>query len=368
MKQQKTIQQGVVRYAHYLTWAMLLVGALQVHAQDPTFSQYFNNKQYLNPAYAGSENGIRANAIYRNQWRALPGVFNTFAFAGDMGIGAAQGGVGLLVLNDRTGQNSLNTSAAYLNIQKLVKLISTNDRLCVAYFAVQSGFVQKKFDWNNVVFSDQLDPVLGITHGTTATRPEVTQKNYADFGAGTVIRYKTGNHYSVLGLSATHLNRPSQAFYGSDSRLPMKWALHYIAQIPLTEVGMNKAYDTYISPCFIAEKQGYSEEVNIGALLHQNILYGGLGYRFKRFNLVGQKVDAAIVHLGFSGAYDNSYHWQIGYSYDITISDIRTGTSGTHEISLTLEYDKLRLGKRGMLTKTKDCINLDSKVKHLPVF
>jgi type IX secretion system PorP/SprF family membrane protein len=349
-----------------LMWLLLVMS--NAFAQDPTFSQYFNNKQYLNPAYAGSENGIRAGMVYRNQWPSLPGQFNTFAFSGDMGIRAVQGGVGMLLLSDQTGKNTFNTKAAYLNFQKLVRIMSNTSRLCVAYFAVQSGFVQKKYDWNNLVFTDQLDPVLGVVQNSSAVRPENVQKNYADLGAGSVLRYKTSEHYSAFGFAVTHLNRPSQSFYGSDSKLPIKWTIHYVAQIPIHKMGIDNEIHTFLSPMFMFEKQGYSEQINIGAKLHRDMFYAGLGYRFKRLNLVGQKVDAAVIHCGISGAYDNSYHWQLGYSYDATISGIRAGTAGTHEISLIFEYDKLKLGKHGLYTKTKHCVDHDSHVKNMPVF
>lgn len=347
---------------------VFLLGIQMAWGQDPTFSQYFNNKQYLNPAYAGSENGIKASANYRVQWPSLPGRFNTFTFAADAGIRQVQGGVGLLVLNDQTGKNAFNTNGVYLNIQKLVRIVSNTNRLCVAYFGVQSGLVQKKYDWNSLVFSDQLDPVLGVTQGTTATKPENVQKNYPDLGAGSVIRYKTSGHYSALGLSVAHLNRPSQSFYGGDSKLPMKWTLHYIGQIPIHKMGVDNEIHTFLSPVVMLEKQGYSEQVSVAAKLHRDMFYAGVGYRFKRFNLIGQKVDAAVLHFGLSGAYDNSYHWQFGYSYDATLSGIRSGTTGTHEISLIFEYDRLKLGKHGMYTKTKHCVDHDSHVKNMPVF
>ncbi len=347
---------------------IFLLIAFESKAQDPTFSQYFNNHQYLNPATAGSENGVRTSVNYRNQWPSLPGHFNSFTFSGDMGIKAAQGGAGILILDDRAGKNAMNTNGAYLNLQKLVRLVSKENRLCVAYFGFQSGFVQKRLNWNNVVFTDQLDPLLGVTQATSSASPNTIQKNYADFGVGGLLRYKSYGHYSEFGLAVTHLNRPNQSYYGTDSRLPMKWTMHYITQIPIANWGMDKESDTYISPSLMIEKQGYSEQLNLVALLHRNMLYGGLGYRFKRLNIVGQKVDAAIVHFGVMGAYDNSYHWKIGYSYDATISGIRTSTSGTHEISLTLEYDKLRLGKKGMLNKTKDCRDHNNTDKTLPVF
>ena len=47
----------------------------EVKAQDPTFSQFFANPLYLNPAMAGTNICPRISLNHRNQW---PGIGKTY--------------------------------------------------------------------------------------------------------------------------------------------------------------------------------------------------------------------------------------------------------------------------------------------------
>jgi hypothetical protein len=49
--------------------------------QDPTFSQFYANKLYLSPSFAGATEQYRLAMNYRNQWPAVPGVFNTYSIS-----------------------------------------------------------------------------------------------------------------------------------------------------------------------------------------------------------------------------------------------------------------------------------------------
>ena len=50
---------------------------LQIHAQDPSFSQFYANRIYLNPAFAGIESGISFSGITRTQWANVDSGFQT---------------------------------------------------------------------------------------------------------------------------------------------------------------------------------------------------------------------------------------------------------------------------------------------------
>jgi hypothetical protein len=52
-----------------LIYILLLILPFCVNAQtEAMYSQYLFNKLVLNPAYAGSREGVCAVLIYRNQW------------------------------------------------------------------------------------------------------------------------------------------------------------------------------------------------------------------------------------------------------------------------------------------------------------
>ncbi|MBB3123460.1 type IX secretion system PorP/SprF family membrane protein, partial [Mesoflavibacter sabulilitoris] len=60
----------------YILFALLF--ALQAQAQqDPQYTQYMYNMNVVNPAYAGSYEGVAIGALYRSQWVGLEGAPST---------------------------------------------------------------------------------------------------------------------------------------------------------------------------------------------------------------------------------------------------------------------------------------------------
>ena len=79
----------------------LLSFAPDITAQDPEFTQFYANPLYLNPAFAGTARCPRLVMNYRNQWPSLSGTFVTTSASYDQHVPTIQGGLGLIVLNDR---------------------------------------------------------------------------------------------------------------------------------------------------------------------------------------------------------------------------------------------------------------------------
>ena len=55
----------------------------ETSAQDYTYSQFYANPLYLNPAMAGSEYCPRLILNYRNQWPSLPEAFVSYSASFD---------------------------------------------------------------------------------------------------------------------------------------------------------------------------------------------------------------------------------------------------------------------------------------------
>lgn len=62
----------------------LIAGAGSLKAQDPIFSQFYNNPIYYNPGYIGLNSGFRARFNYRDQWTGIPEDFKTYNFSLDV--------------------------------------------------------------------------------------------------------------------------------------------------------------------------------------------------------------------------------------------------------------------------------------------
>ena len=56
------------------------IGLTLLQAQDPSFSQFYANRIYLNPAFTGLESGLTVGAVSRMQWLTVDGGFRTYGF------------------------------------------------------------------------------------------------------------------------------------------------------------------------------------------------------------------------------------------------------------------------------------------------
>ena len=93
-------------------------------AQDPAFSQFYSNPLYLNPAFAGANNGgcPTANLNYRDQWPGIGRTYVTYSASYDQHIDALGGGLGVIVAQDKSGSGNLNTLHASLLYSYLLEV------------------------------------------------------------------------------------------------------------------------------------------------------------------------------------------------------------------------------------------------------
>jgi type IX secretion system PorP/SprF family membrane protein len=104
----------------------------------------------------------------------------------------------------------------------------------------------------------------------------------------------------------------------------MKITGHAGANIPLVDSRFSSNEMT-LSPNILFQQQGNFRQLNLGAYLKKGPIVGGLWYRNR---------DAFIALVGFQRGM-----FKFGYSYDVTISGISGSTAGSHELSLTINFD-----------------------------
>jgi len=290
-------------------------------SQDISFSQFYANPLYLNPAFSGSVGVPRVALQYRNQWSGFNNAFTTYSAAFDMPVKKLQGGIGGYVLNDTQADGILNSLQVNFSYSVFIQ-ISENYRL---HGALQVGYNQNSLNTNKLVFADNLDPNYG-NHGTSAELATLTDPNYsfADFSGG-VLMYSKRLFY---GVAVHHLTEPNQSFYqgsGEVAKLDRKYTAHFGARLPVYLYGHNrKKFD--ISPQVIAQLQGSFQQFNYGIFATKRGLTAGAWFR-QNF---GMRYDAVIFMIGFM-----KKSWQFNYSYDLTVSGLRADSGGTSEVSLT---------------------------------
>ena len=299
-----------------------VAGMQGVNAQDVGFSQFYANPLYLNPAFAGSKVAPRIALSYRAQWPGLVSAFSTVSASYDQYINDMHGGIGAILLSDRQGDHGM------LNTNMLAAMYSFRFQVHEDIFvnlALQAGVVNMNLNWdpNIMRWPDQIDANCGWINLTSATPPDNRSKFYPDFAAGAMIYGPAW----YAGFAAHHLNQPSQGFYAED-RVPMKFTANAGGLINLSEERRRQSSlglgTPVISPNFIYQYQGGFHYFNYGLYLDWMPFLVGAWFRHSTTN-----VDAFIFMVGAQHDY-----FKVGYSYDVTLSEMGNSTLGSHELTV----------------------------------
>jgi len=311
----------------FIVFLICAFSSNDLKAQDPEFTQFYANPMYLNPAFAGSSRCPRLVFNYRNQWPGISGTYITYSASYDQHVDAISGGLGVLVTSDQAGEGTINTtnaSAIYSYYLPVTKAFSIK-------LGVQATFAQKNVDWTKLTFGDMIDQKLGFVNGTNEVKPNTTVSN-VDFSAG-ILGYSKS---FFIGGSAHHLTEPNESFYsGPPSPLPMKFTVHTGAIIPMGRQSpksrrrrrrnRNALPESSISPNILYQKQKDFQQLNLGLYVTKGPVVGGLWYRNK---------DSFIVLVGLQ-----TTNFRFGYSYDVTISKLSNASAGSHELSMTVQFN-----------------------------
>jgi len=302
-----------------------------VRAQDPIFSQFYSAPLQINPAFAGNTYAPHIAINYRNQWPSFDKAYVTYSLAYDQFIPSLNIGYGLAILADEAGNGLLNTN-------KVSGFFAYRVQVNKDFFlklGVEASGVQARYNWSKFVFLDQIDPRFGSTTpgGTPIPTEEVPPDNlnnsYFDISAGLLA-------YSKMfygGISMKHLNTPNESLLGINDNLntglPMRFTIHGGMEIKLIE-GNKRRPSAFISPNIMFIKQGDFGQLNVGAYAGYGVVFAGAWYRQALSN-----PDAVIFLVGVKKGI-----FKFGYSYDVTVSGLSGYTGGSHEVSLTLNFER----------------------------
>ncbi len=313
---------------------LVVIFAFQSKAQDANFSQFYNNPIYYNSAMTGINNGMSFRLNARSLWGPIPGRFNTFSTSLEAQT-VYKMGLGINAYSDVGGEALLRTSAAYLNYS--YRPVDTKNFILQAGLA--GGFVQKSIDWSKLTFSDELDETLGKVSTSAFNRPNYNTSTYADFQTGLVMRFNGSSkqHRGVfkrfsmtLGGSMHHLSQPKDIFLGDDFTLPIKYVGHLSSNLLFNEI--------ILQPGFVVEKQNQFRTFSFGASVVNKPITVGLWIRNQTAGLSGKQFDSFITNVGINLPDKGNMAWRIMYSFDFTVSRLKTSAYGSHELTLIMDF------------------------------
>ena len=298
-------------------------------AQDVHFSQFFSAPLILNPAFTGKFDGnLRVISNYKNQWQNIEKAFATATVSADFQVlknkisTLDSWGVGVLALTDKSanGTVSFNYAAISTSFHKAMDE-DGRSHLSLGFQGTYANFI---INTSKLEFEDQLT-IRGFTNITSEVfTSDMINKKYADINAGFLYSANFLNDtYFYLGISGHHLNRPRIKFTGADYLLNTKINFQAGGIIPISPISV-----LHLSG--LHSNQAKAGETIVGGIW-ERILDNDYSFFLGGWSRVN---DAIIPYLGFT---KNGFN--LGITYDVNISSLRTASSLRGGIELSLGYN-----------------------------
>lgn len=268
--------------------------------QDPQFTQFMFDKLSINPGYAGIGNELCVTGFYREQWAGFEGNPTTSMINAHMPIKSINSGAGITFFNDELGQETSTNFKGHFSYH--LKNIGSGK----LGLGMSLGYISKNLgsDWNAVddFTSDNAIPDNSTSAGTFDL----------SFGAF----YKADKFH--VGLSSTHLTE------GELKDMNIATARHYYLM-----AGYEHALSSNIDilPNILLKSDGASTQIDINVIgMYKKMVWLGVS---------GRADDAISPMIGYRHELNNGISAiRIGYSYDVTLSELNNYSSGSHEIML----------------------------------
>lgn len=287
--------------------------------QLPLNSQYTLNQYEINPAVAGSTDGLPLGFSFRKLWMGIDGSPSIQTLSGHMEV-AERMGVGLKVFNVSSGP--LRRTGLELTYAYHVPLNGGDQKLS---FGLSGLIYQYNLDVSGLTVEDQSDEVL-LAAEESMVVPDV------NFGT-----YFYGKNYYV-GLAVPQL-LSRKVDLKSDKVLEQKQVRHYFLHGGyIFDINQDFKIEPSLLLKFI-EAGVFQADIN-ARVIYQDMVSLGLAYRTS---------DAVVIQL----AYHNQ-DLSIGYAYDITLSDVRTQSSGSHEIMFIYRFNNFLRGSSSGTTEPEE--------------
>ncbi len=282
----------------------IAVTTLLFAQQDPQFSMYMFNRQYINPAYAGAMGSTNITFAGRTQWVGIDGSPRSMSLIAHKPVALLHGGVGIQVLADYIGPfQTIDAKLAY------AFHLPVGQKGAQLQFGVQGGVLYKVLDGTNWRPPDNPnDPIL-VDAVTNATAP--------DFGAG--VYFQLPNEKLYVGVAGLHLLEPSMKQLTLGQRGELRIVRHLLFS---AGTRFDLSENVSLMPSTLFKMAGGQMQIDINANVMVSPLVFGVSYRYQ---------DAIVGILGFQ----ISERIFAAYSYDYTLSNLSVATSGTHEILIS---------------------------------
>jgi type IX secretion system PorP/SprF family membrane protein len=309
-------------------YVLVLIGTV-LRAQSYHFSQFFSTPLLTNPAHTGFLEGpYRLASNFRTQGQLGGGSYFTGYLSADFNLfqesvrESHKAGAGIFLMNDQSLNGALKTNSVGLSAAYHVPLEIHGDHSIGLGF--QGVYHQRLVDYSKLSFGNQFGPVgydPSLPIGEALSNRSV---GYFDVNLGMIYNIVLEDRSFFGGVSVYNLLRHKENIIEDEFRMPLRITAQGGAQVFIAEY--SKAYFSITH-----QRQADANETTVGAAYGRQLTDGfkneinlGLWYRYN---------DALIPYIG--------YHrdaFQVGLSYDYTISSLKTAAQVRNGYELTLLY------------------------------
>jgi type IX secretion system PorP/SprF family membrane protein len=326
-------------------------------AQDPLFSQFYNQRMLLNPALTGLDEGLALAGHYRSQWyKTAPQGFKTWNTCAECRVSDLGIGYGFAVQQDKEGAGILTTNSFDGAFSYTVPFGNN----AAMHAGLSGGWAEKYLDFDRLIFSDQIsaftlqyDPKLTNLPPTLADRPGKTR--FGSVGGGLAIRGNLPGFretpinkipFGSIGFSFQHVQAlaiPEESLLNDPKvKLPMLITFHagLSMYLPTSWIGSRVNYMT-LNLLFRTIRQGPLGAVTAGAgITSDNWSINFLASRGK--NLKPANANSFGISVGKEWkpeGTDSFYKLEAGY--DFPTGHVGSQAGGILELSLKLRWKTL---------------------------
>jgi len=278
--------------------SVLTLFTQQIQAQqDPQYTQYMYNHSNINPAYAGSREGLNIFGLYRTQWVGLEGAPKTATLSLNTPLGDSGLGLGVNFVNDHLGVMDDNTLSIDLSYA-----IDLNYEYKLAFGLKGSGNLLD-VNYSKLHIYNPTDPIA---------ENDIKNEFTPNIGAGLFLY----SDKAYVGLSAPNLLTRSR--YDDNNVKTLRQKMHvYATGGYVFELNPNLKFKP---AAMVKMEQGSPLQVDVTAnFMFVDKFTVGAAYRW----------DASVSGLVGFQVSENIF---VGYSYDAETSKLARYNSGSHEI------------------------------------
>jgi len=278
-----------------------VLGSASFAQQDPQYSQYMFDRISINPGVAGTSGSMCVTALLRQQWSGFEGAPKTGLFNFHMPISKISSGVGISFYADQLGQQKGTIARLHYSFHRKLGPGTLGMGLYVGMTGRSLGS-----DW--IAIDDVTQDAAIPDNGVSAT----------GFDLGLGFYYVAPTFW--VGLSSTQLPQTKL------EQVNIQNTRHYYLQGGYDwAIGGNKKY--VLQPSVLVKTDGTTPQLDVNAMfLYNNMVWLGVSYRTE---------DAIAPMLGYQYKFPNgNSSIRLGYSYDVTTSQLSNYSSGSHEVML----------------------------------